>query len=111
SASSASRSSGWSSIDCRAARPPCPPSPASRPPRARPTTSTRSTATRAPADDGPVDGHAVAVNLVLVDDAALGGVVGALSGLGSQILFLQKSEPSLEDVFVELLGRGFRDSA
>ena len=49
------------------------------------------------------------VNLVLADDAALGGVVGALSGLGSQILSLQKSEPSLEDVFVELVGRGFGD--
>ena len=41
------------------------------------------------------------------DDAALGGVVGALAGLGSHILALQKSEPSLEDVFVELVGRGF----
>ena len=58
-------------------------------------------------DGGPVDRQTVAVNLVLVDDAALGGVVGALSGLGSQILSLQKSEPSLEDVFVELVGRGF----
>jgi ABC-2 type transport system ATP-binding protein len=57
----------------------------------------------------PVDRQTVAVNLVLVDDAALGGVVGALSGLGSQILSLQKSEPSLEDVFVELVGRGFGD--
>ncbi len=49
----------------------------------------------------------VAVNLVLADDAALSGVVGALSGLGSQILALRKSEPTLEDVFVELVGRGF----
>src|SRR6185503_19199734 len=60
-------------------------------------------------DERPVDRQTVAVNLVLVDDAALGGVVGALSGLGSQILSLQKSEPSLEDVFVELVGRGFGD--
>ena len=51
----------------------------------------------------------MAVNLVLVDDAALGGVVGALAGLGSHILSLQKSEPSLEDVFIELVGRGFGD--
>jgi len=49
----------------------------------------------------------VAVNLVLADDAALSGVVGALGGLGSQILALRKSEPTLEDVFVELVGRGF----
>jgi ABC-2 type transport system ATP-binding protein len=58
-------------------------------------------------DGGPVDRQTVVVNLVLVDDAALGAVVGALSGLGSHILALQKSEPSLEDVFVELVGRGF----
>ena len=51
----------------------------------------------------------VEVNLVLVDDAALGGVVGALSGIGAHILALRKSEPSLEDVFVELVGRGFDD--
>ena len=58
-------------------------------------------------DGGAVDRQTVAVNLVLVDDGALGGVVGALGGLGSHILALQKSEPSLEDVFVELVGRGF----
>ena len=55
------------------------------------------------------DRQTVAVNLVLADDAALGGVVGALAGLGSQILALRKSEPTLEDVFVELVGRGFDD--
>jgi len=58
-------------------------------------------------DGGAVDRQTVAVNLVLTDDGALGGVVGALGGLGSHILALQKSEPSLEDVFVELVGRGF----
>jgi len=51
----------------------------------------------------------VAVNLVLAEDGALGGVVSALAGLGSQILALRKSEPTLEDVFVELVGRGFSD--
>jgi hypothetical protein len=61
----------------------------------------------AAAESGPVDRQTVAVNLVLQDDGALGGVVGALGGLGSHILALQKSEPSLEDVFVELVGRGF----
>jgi len=61
-------------------------------------------------DDGSqVDRQTVAVNLVLVDDGALGGVVGALGGIGSHILALRKSEPSLEDVFVELVGRGFDD--
>jgi ABC-2 type transport system ATP-binding protein len=64
-------------------------------------------ANRAATEGGPVDRQTVAVNLVLADDGALGGVVGALGGLGSHILALQKSEPSLEDVFVELVGRGF----
>ncbi len=51
----------------------------------------------------------VVVNLVLTGDAALGPVVGALGSLGAHIVALQKSEPSLEDVFVELVGRGFDD--
>ena len=50
------------------------------------------------------------VNLVLEDDAALGGVVGALGGLRAQIQALRKSEPTLEDVFVELVGRGFDEA-
>jgi ABC-2 type transport system ATP-binding protein len=61
------------------------------------------------ATDGKADRRTVEVNLALVDDAALGDVVGALSGLGAHILALRKSEPSLEDVFVELVGRGFHD--
>ncbi|MDQ3127427.1 MAG: ABC transporter ATP-binding protein [Chloroflexota bacterium] len=59
--------------------------------------------------DGTGDRQTVEVNLALVDDGALGGVVGALGGLGAHILALRKSEPSLEDVFVELVGRGFDD--
>jgi ABC-2 type transport system ATP-binding protein len=58
-----------------------------------------------------VDRQTVVVNLALEDDAALGGVVGALGSLGARIVGLQKSEPSLEDVFVELVGRGFDDDA
>jgi ABC-2 type transport system ATP-binding protein len=61
--------------------------------------------------DGKGDRQTVEVNLSLVDDAALGGVVGALGTLGGHILALRKSEPSLEDVFVELVGRGFGDEA
>jgi ABC-2 type transport system ATP-binding protein len=53
------------------------------------------------------DRQTVRLNLALTDDAALGGVVSALGDLGSHIVALQKSEPSLEDVFVELVGRGF----
>ena len=59
--------------------------------------------------DGKDARQTVEVNLTLVDDGALGGVVGALGGLGARILALRKSEPSLEDVFVELVGRGFGD--
>jgi ABC-2 type transport system ATP-binding protein len=51
----------------------------------------------------------VAVNLVLEDDAALSGVVAALAPLGAHIVALAKSEPTLEDVFVELVGRGFEE--
>ena len=60
------------------------------------------------ADTDP-ESQRVAVNLVLEEDGALGAVVTALAGLGSQILALRKSEPTLEDVFVELVGRGFAD--
>jgi len=49
----------------------------------------------------------VTVKLALADDAALGGVVSALGGLDAHIVALKKSEPSLEDVFIELVGRGF----
>ncbi len=55
------------------------------------------------------DRQTVEVNLTLEDDAVLGTVVGALAGIGSHIRALRKSEPSLEDVFVELVGRGFDD--
>jgi len=51
----------------------------------------------------------VVVNLVLEQDAALAGVVAALGSIGSSIVALRKSEPSLEDVFVELVGRGFEE--
>jgi ABC-2 type transport system ATP-binding protein len=61
------------------------------------------------AADTDAEAQRVAVNLILTDDAALGGVVTALGGTGAQILALRKSEPTLEDVFVELVGRGFGD--
>ncbi len=59
--------------------------------------------------DAQDERQTVVVNLVLEDDAALGPVVAALGGLGAHIVALAKSEPSLEDVFVELVGRGFAD--
>jgi ABC-2 type transport system ATP-binding protein len=71
----------------------------------------RATAAVDPLGDGAAgDGHdTVTVNLVLAEDAALGGVVSALGGLGAQMVALRKHEPTLEDVFVELVGRGFDD--
>jgi ABC-2 type transport system ATP-binding protein len=53
----------------------------------------------------------VEINLSLRDDGVLGTVVGTLADRGSHILGLRKSEPSLEDVFVELVGRGFDEEA
>jgi ABC-2 type transport system ATP-binding protein len=63
----------------------------------------------AAAGDDEADRQTVVMNLVLEADGALGGVVGALTGTGTRILGLRKSEPTLEDVFVELVGRGFGD--
>ena len=60
-------------------------------------------------DDGPVDRQTVVLNLVLADDGASAASSSRSAGLGSHILALRKSEPSLEDVFVELVGRGFDD--
>jgi ABC-2 type transport system ATP-binding protein len=68
------------------------------------------TASGGGASDGGTQ-QTVTVNLVLAEDSALGGVVAALGGLGARIVSLRKSEPSLEDVFVELVGRGFDEAA
>jgi ABC-2 type transport system ATP-binding protein len=64
----------------------------------------------ADASDGSSERQTVVLNLALADDAVLGGVVLALGDLGAHIVALAKSEPSLEDVFVELVGRGFDDA-
>jgi ABC-2 type transport system ATP-binding protein len=49
----------------------------------------------------------VALKVALADDSALTSVVTAVAARGSHLVGLAKSEPSLEDVFVELVGRGF----
>jgi ABC-2 type transport system ATP-binding protein len=51
----------------------------------------------------------VALKVALTDDSALTSVVTAVAERGSNLVGLAKSEPSLEDVFVELVGRGFGD--
>ena len=63
-----------------------------------------------PADDTDPGAQTIALNLVLAEDGVLGSVVSALSAQGSHILALRKSEPTLEDVFVALVGRGFSDT-
>ncbi|HSH21221.1 MAG TPA: ABC transporter ATP-binding protein, partial [Candidatus Caenarcaniphilales bacterium] len=50
--------------------------------------------------EAATDRQTVVVQLTLEQDAALAGVVAALGSMGSSIVALQKSEPSLEDVFV-----------
>ncbi|MGI8657685.1 MAG: ATP-binding cassette domain-containing protein [Candidatus Limnocylindria bacterium] len=65
-----------------------------------------------PADDGVGDAAGsdrVALKVALADDSALTSVVTAVAERGSNLVGLAKSEPSLEDVFVELVGRGFGD--
>jgi ABC-2 type transport system ATP-binding protein len=69
-----------------------------------------SAAAAAAQEDGR-DRQTVEINLSLQDDGVLGTVVGTLADRGSRILGLRKSEPSLEDVFVELVGRGFDEEA
>lgn len=44
------------------------------------------------------------LELTLEADDALGAIIGALSAHGAHILNLQKREPTLEDVFVDLVG-------
>jgi ABC-2 type transport system ATP-binding protein len=58
-------------------------------------------------EDADEERQTVVVDLQLVDDAVLGGVISTLAAQDAHLVSLQKREPSLEDVFVELVGRGF----
>jgi ABC-2 type transport system ATP-binding protein len=63
-----------------------------------------------PADGNGTDAAGsdrVALKVALADDSALTSLVTAVADRGSHLIGLAKSEPSLEDVFVELVGRGF----
>ncbi len=46
----------------------------------------------------------VELDLILAADDVLSGVIGTLTAHGAHILNLQKREPTLEDVFVDLVG-------
>jgi ABC-2 type transport system ATP-binding protein len=49
------------------------------------------------------------LKFILEDEGAIGPVVSTMSTLGAGILSLQKNEPTLEDVFVKLVGRSLTD--
>jgi len=48
-------------------------------------------------------------SLLLSNDAALGGVMRVVEGSGREIRGVQKREPTLEDAFVKLVGRGMAE--
>ena len=62
------------------------------------------------AGPGAVSPDGVVVSLALAEDGALAGVVAALAAAGVRLRGLAKSEPTLEDVFVELVGRGLDET-
>jgi ABC-2 type transport system ATP-binding protein len=64
-------------------------------------------ATVAGGDEDDADRQTVVIDLQLDDDAVLGEVISTLTAEGRHLVALQKREPTLEDVFVELVGRGF----
>jgi ABC-2 type transport system ATP-binding protein len=49
------------------------------------------------------------LELVLEDDQAIGVVFGAMERLSLPLLKLTKREPTLEDVFVDLVGRSMAE--
>jgi ABC-2 type transport system ATP-binding protein len=55
------------------------------------------------ADQGPTS---VALKVALKEEGAVAAMVQEVIGYGSRILALKKVEPTLEDVFVELVGHG-----
>jgi ABC-2 type transport system ATP-binding protein len=64
-------------------------------------------ATVAGIDEDDPDRQTVVIDLQLDDDAVLGEVISTVTAQGRHLVSLQKREPTLEDVFVELVGRGF----
>jgi len=54
------------------------------------------------------DGGAT-LNLILVEEGALGGVMNVLNQKNVRIKTLSKREPTLEDVFVDLVGKSMAD--
>lgn len=57
----------------------------------------------------PNDGHSV-LEFILEEEPVLGSVVSTLTARDIRILHLQKREPTLEDVFVELVGHSMEEA-
>jgi ABC-2 type transport system ATP-binding protein len=55
--------------------------------------------------DPDENGLAYKLNFILEDESAIGSVVSTLTAHNGSILTLQKNEPTLEDVFIKLVGR------
>jgi len=52
---------------------------------------------------------AVELKIVVEEDQVIGEVLGKLKAMGTPVLHLAKSEPTLETVFVHMVGRGLTD--
>ena len=55
-------------------------------------------------------GSAHKLRFILEDESAIGSVVSSLTVQAARIISLQKNEPSLEDVFIKLVGRSLTAS-
>ncbi|HIH01023.1 TPA: ABC transporter ATP-binding protein [Thermoplasmata archaeon] len=53
-----------------------------------------------------VEGNLTKLRFVLEDESSVSDIVSTVIGRGSKIVSLQKTEPTLEDVFIKLVGRG-----
>ncbi len=49
------------------------------------------------------------LRLILEEEGAISRVLGRISEMGCEVRLLKKSEPSLEDVFLKLVGRGLEE--
>ena len=54
-----------------------------------------------------IEGSTTQLRFVLEDESCVSDIVSEVVSKGSRIISLQKTEPTLEDVFIKLVGRGF----
>jgi ABC-2 type transport system ATP-binding protein len=53
---------------------------------------------------------ATTLRVSLVGEDAIGAVVSAVVAAGARVVSMNKDEPTLEDVFIELVGHGLNQS-